>query len=75
MWALTLNRGSILANRTSEQIILGGGSGGGIFLHGETVSLDGSLSVNGGNGGSGIVNGGPYGGMGGGGGGGGGGGS
>ena len=71
--ALTMNGGSILAKGASEQIILGGGSGGGIFLHGETVSLNGSLSVNGGNGGSGVRNGGPYGGMGGGGGGGGGG--
>jgi hypothetical protein len=71
--ALTLNGGSILANGASEQIILGGGSGGGIFLHGATVSLDGSLAANGGNGGAGIVVGGPGGGEGGGGGGGGGG--
>jgi hypothetical protein len=71
--ALTLNGGSILAKGASEPIILGGGSGGGIFLHGATVSLDGSLSVNGGNGGSGVENGGPGGGIGGGGGGGGGG--
>jgi len=69
--ALTLNGGRILANEASEPIIMGGGSGGGIFLHGETVSLDGSLSVNGGNGGSGVENGGPGGGIGGGGGGGG----
>jgi len=71
--ALTMNGGSILANGASEQIILGGGSGGGIFLHGESVSVSGLLSANGGNGGSGVVNGGPSGGEGGGGGGGGGG--
>ena len=68
-----MNGGRILANGASEQIILGGGSGGGIFLHGESVSVSGLLSANGGNGGSGVVNGGPYGGAGGGGGGGGGG--
>jgi hypothetical protein len=71
--ALIMNGGRILANGASEPVILGGGSGGGIFLHGESVSLSGSLSANGGNGGSGVTNGGPGGGRGGGGGGGGGG--
>ena len=71
--ALTVNGGTILANGQSEQVISGGGSGGGIFLHGESVIVTGSVSADGGDGGSTIFNGGPGGGEGGGGGGGGGG--
>ena len=46
--------GSILANGYSPVNVAGGGSGGGIFLHGDSVTLSGSslLSAQGGNGGS-----------------------
>jgi hypothetical protein len=73
---LTVNPfAQILANGASQVFALGGGSGGGIFLHGDSVTI-GYLSriyANGGDGGRSVFNGGPGGGSGGGGGGGGGG--
>jgi hypothetical protein len=73
---LTVNTyARILANGASQLFALGGGSGGGIFLHGDSMNIawGSHIQANGGDGGRNVFNGGPGGGSGGGGGGGGGG--